>query len=220
MFNFVAPALALTATVFGIAAQTGTDVQHARAAAPQAEVAVEGQQTASADLNGDGRLDRVVLRPVAGNPNVQELVARVGGKRLTATVPMNNYSGVQPMRVADVNADGREEVVVAQSVGANTDSFGVWGLHGSALSPVRTADGAQLVLWEGGGASAVLRYGCTDDHDGRQLIQTSGEAFGDWTAFDGERIVYTVDSGVATEVSRVPVRGPRDAFEVDSAACA
>lgn len=218
MFNFVAPALALTATVMGLAAQAGT-------VAPQAvrgEVAVEGQQTASADLNGDGRMERVALRPVDGNPNVQELVARIGGKRLTATVPMNNYSGIQPMRVVDVDTDGRDEVVVAQSVGANTDSFGVWGLRGGALSPVRLADGAQLILWQGGGASAVLRYGCTDDHDGRELIQVRGVAVGDWTVFEGESIVYTVDGGVAAEVARVPVRGPRDApgFQADPAACA
>jgi hypothetical protein len=218
VFNFVAPALALTAAVMGIAAQAGT-------VAPQAvrgEVAVEGQQTASADLNGDGRLDRVTLRPVDGNPNVQELVARVGGKRLTATVPMNNYGGVQPMRVVDVNADGRDEVVVTQSVGANTDSFGVWGLHGNALSRVRLADGTQLILWQGGGASAVLRYGCTADHDGRQLVQARGMGIGDYTVYEGEYVVYTVDGAVATEVARVPVSGPRDApgFQADPAACA
>jgi hypothetical protein len=224
VFNFVAPALALTATVLGLAAQAGTsagtDVRHARA--PQAEVAVEGQQTASADLNGDGRLDRVVLQPVAGNESRQLLITRIGGKRLTATVPMNNHGGVQPMRVVDVNADGRDEVVVTQSVGANTDSFGVWGLHGGALSPVRLVDGTQLILWQGGGASAMLRYGCTADHDGRQLVQASGMGIGDYTVFEGERIVYTVDGGVATEVSREPVRGPRDTpgFQADPAACA
>jgi hypothetical protein len=219
VFNFVAPALALTATVMGLAAQAGTVAPQA----VRAEVDIVGQQTASADLNGDGRLDRVVLRPVDGNQDVQELVARVGGKRLTATVPMANYvMGVQPMRVVDVNADGRDEVVVTQSVGANTDSFGVWGLHGGALSPVRLADGSQLILWQGGGLSAVLRYGCTDDHDGRQLVQARGMGVGDYTVYEGEYVVYTVDAAVATEVARVPVSGPRDApgFQADPAACA
>ncbi len=217
MFNFVASALALSSAVFGLAGQAGTVAPQAA----RAEVDIVGQQTASADLNGDGRLDRVVLRPVDGNPNVQELVAKVGGKRLTATVPMNNYSGLQPMRVVDVDADGRDEVVVAQSVGANTDSFGVWGLHGGALSPIRLAGGAQLILWEGGGISAVLGYGCTD-HDGRQLVQVRAVGIGDYTVYEGESIVYTVDGGVATEVARVPVSGPRDApgFQVDPAACA
>ncbi len=218
MFNFVASALALSSAVFGLAGQAGTVAPQAA----RAEVDIVGQQTASADLNGDGRVDRVVLRPVDGNPNVQELVAKVGGKRLTATVPMNNYGGVEPMRVVDVNADGRDEVVVTQSVGANTDSFGVWGLHGGALSPVKLANGTQLILWQGGGISALSRYGCTDGHDGRQLVQVTAVGVGDYTVYDGESIVYTVGGGVATEVARVPVSGPREApgFQVDPAACA
>ena len=218
MFNFVAPALALTATVMGLAAQAGTVAPQA----VRAEIAVEGQQTASADLNGDGRLDRVTLRPVDGNPEQQLLTARIGGKRLTATVPMDNYGGVRPMRVVDVDADGRDEVIVTEIVGANTDHFVVWGLHGNALTSVKLADGTPLRLMEGGGASAVVRYGCTADHDGRQLIQVRGVAVGDWTVFEGEYIVYTVDGAVATEVARVPVSGPRDApgFQADPAACA
>ncbi|GAB1515742.1 hypothetical protein [Actinophytocola sp. KF-1] len=215
MFNFVASALALSATVFGLAGQVHSGER-------QAVTADADVQTVYADLNGDGRMDRVTLRTVDGNMDEQVLTARVGGKRLTATVSSSLIAGTQPMRVVDVDADGRDEVVVTEMVGANTDHYGVWGLHGTALTPVKLADGTPLRLMEGGGLAAIVRYGCVDDHDGRQLIQVSGQAVDlDYTRYEGEYVAYVVDGGVATEVARVPVSGPRDTpgFQADPALC-
>jgi hypothetical protein len=224
VFNFVASALALSSAVFGLAsANSGAAPADLADRQPVVHADLGGDaQIAYADLDGDGRSDRVTLRTVDGSLDEQVLTARVGGKRLTATVPSRLIAGAQPMQVVDVDADGRDEVIVTEVVGANTNHYGVWGLYGNALAPVKLADGTQLRLMEGGGASAIVRYGCTDDHDGRQLIQTSGQAVNnDWTLFEGEYVVYVVDGGVANEVARVPVSGPRDTpgFQADPTLC-
>ena len=222
MFNFVASAFALSAAVFGLV-PANPGAAHANLGDRQQVAHADADvETAYADLNGDGRMDRVTLRTVDGSLDEQVLTARVGGKRLTATVPSALIAGAQPMQVVDVDADGRDEVVVAEMVGANTNHFGVWGLHGTALAPVKLANGTPLRLMEGGGLAAIVRYGCTDDHDGRRLIQATGQAVDvNYTVYEGEYVVYAVDGGVADEVARVPVSGPRDTpgFHADPALC-
>ncbi|MCG8919725.1 VCBS repeat-containing protein [Actinokineospora sp. PR83] len=192
MNKFVMPVLAALAGVTALAqpASAGT-----------------AREAAQADLNGDGRADRVVVEAVAGAPEVQSLVATVNGVRLTARPPMDNYGGVQPLRVVDLDGDGRDEVLVVQSVGANTTSSGVWGLYGG-LRPMLTADRAPLLLWEGGGISAISRYGCEQTATGRQLV-TVGAQLTDWDngVYEGERVTYAVTGRVATETSRTPVTG-------------
>lgn len=86
---------------------------------------------------GDGRLDRVSVKPIAGNSYEQSLVATVGRVAYATRVPVDPSFGVQPLRVTDVNDDGRQEVVVTESVGANIFSFTVWGLFGG-LRPTTT----------------------------------------------------------------------------------
>jgi hypothetical protein len=92
------------------------------------------------------------------------------------------------------------------------------------LRPVTTPDGATLRLTEGGGASAVSRYGCEDVDGGRRLVVVQGSV--DWMTdpwlYDGERVTYTVHSGVATATSTTPVRAERSApaYQVDRDACA
>ncbi|HWO58537.1 MAG TPA: hypothetical protein VNO31_00655 [Umezawaea sp.] len=179
------------------------------------------QVTVQADLNGDGRLDRVVAETIAGNPNEQFLVATIRGIRLTAHAPLNSYTGVQPLRVVDLNDDGSDEVVVTESVGANTVKFSVWGLYGG-LRPVTLPDGSTLALWEGGGISALSGYGCEADGDARRLVTVRGLLDWDNGVYSGERVTYAVADGVATETSRTPVVGPRTepGFQVDPLACA
>lgn len=175
-----------------------------------------------ADLNGDGLKDYVTVESVPGNQNEQILSARVGAQRLTARLPLDSPVGVQPMGVVDLDGDGRKEVVVTESLGANTSAMGVWGLYGGRLGAVRTGDGAPLLLWDGGGASAINRYGCTADHDGRQLVTVGAQAVDiDFTVFEGEFVVYEIEQGIATETARVPVTGPRDApgFQADATLC-
>jgi hypothetical protein len=137
-------------------------------------------------------------------------------------VPLASSNGVQPMRITDLDTNGRDELVVTESLGANTSGFGVWGLYDGELAPVTLVDGTPLRLWEGGGISAISRYGCGIDHDGRSLTQVGGVAVDvDFTVYEGESVTYVVDGRLATETWRSPVRGPRDdpAFQVNPADC-
>ncbi|MGB3440737.1 MAG: hypothetical protein WBA97_18475 [Actinophytocola sp.] len=202
--SIIASVLALAATGFGVTAPSAAT------------------RTVYADLNGDGLRDYVTVRTVPGKPDEQLLSARVGARQLTATVPLASPSGVLPMRITDLDTNGRDEVVVTESLGANTLSFGVWGLYDGDLAPVTLVDGTPLRLWEGGGISAISRYGCGIDHDGRSLTQTGGVAVDvGFTIYEGERVTYVVDGSLATETWRSPVRGPRDdpAFQVNPADC-
>jgi hypothetical protein len=184
--------------------------------------AAADDNTVRADLNGDGQLDTVLVEPVADNGDEQRLVATINGIELDATMPMDPYFGVQPLRVVDINGDGWHEVVVTEFVGANTLDQTVWGLFGG-LNPVLGPDLAPLRLWEGGGLSALSRYACESSDGGRQLVTVSAQA--DDVTFEhyqGERITYTVHNGVATEVARTEVDGPQDdpVFEADPDTCA
>lgn len=155
------------------------------------------EHSAQADLNGDGTLDRVVVRAVAGNPEEQLLIATVGRTNYVAREEFYAFeAGVQPPRVVDLNDDGRDEVILTESLGNNTDTLSVWGLN-DGWRPVKLPDQSRLRLYEGGGASAINRYGCEIVNGQRKLVTVS--AFIDWETeiYSGERIVYTVGRGAA-----------------------
>jgi hypothetical protein len=186
--------------------------------------AVSGDVTRGADLDGDGRVDRVAVRQVDGVPDTQELVAVVRGVRFTARMPLHSPFGVGALRVTDLADDGRDEVVVTESTGANTDISTVWGLGEAGLRAVTTPDGKPLELAEGGGVSAVSRFGCEVVDGQRRLVVVRGEVV--WTSdplvYDGERVAYVVRDGIATPVSTTPVLAERNApaYQVDPASCA
>lgn len=176
------------------------------------------------DFDGDGRVDRAWIESVAGNPvpTTQVLSAQVGAERYRAYVPFASWStDARPMRVVDLDGDGREEVVVAESVGANTTTSSVWGFNGR-LRALTTADGGKLVLAEGGGLAARSLFGCETDGDGdRALVTVSTQLDWDANRYVGERVVHAVAGGVASEVSRTPVdAAPGDpVFDLDVESC-
>jgi hypothetical protein len=205
--KIVAPALALFSALFAFGSP---------AAAATTEYAVR------ADLNGDGTLDRVVVRPTTDNPEQQFLVATVGRTNFVARVPMDVPFGVQPLRVSDIDADGRDEITVTETVGANTLWFSVWVLD-RGLQQVRLADGTPLRLYEGGGRSSIVGYGC-EFVDGRQELFTVRAELVDEEIglYAGERVNHTVVHGVATETWRKRVAGTYDShdFQADYQTCA
>jgi hypothetical protein len=204
----IAPALAVFAALFAFGSP--------------AAAATTTEQAVQADLNGDGRLDRVVAKPVAGSQNEQLLVATVNGVSYVAREPMDPDWGVQPLRVVDVNADGRYEILLPETVGMRTDSFSVWGLN-NGWRPVVFSDQTRLLLWEGGEfGDTISGYGC--EFVGRRQVVTVFAELTDPTTgrYDGERSTYNVQNGIAEQTSRLPVRGTRDyvASTADPQACA
>jgi hypothetical protein len=210
----VAPLFALFATVSAFAAP---------AVAAASTPAAQSGYTVDADLNGDGRLDRVSVAPIAGNPSEQSLVATIGRVNYVAHVPVDQPSGVQPLRVTDMNGDGRQEVVVTETVGVNTNWMTVWGMFGGLRAVTR--DGQHpMTLFEGGGNSAISRYGCEYTSRGRELVDVSAESTDvTFTNYEGARTTYTITSGGwAVQTSSTYVTGPYDTagFQADSNTCA
>jgi hypothetical protein len=176
--------------------------------------------TVQADLNGDGIQDTVTARQAADDPNQQTLTAKIGRMTHVARAPMDAYMGMEPLRVADLNADGKDEVFVTEIIGANTLHFSVWGMN-RGWTPLRNADGTQLRLYEGGGLGAIDGYGC-EFANGRFELFTVSAYLDDWDnyIYIGEKVNYLVQNGVATEVSHQPITGPREAFPQGHAMCA
>lgn len=203
----IVAALGLFSAVFALAPATA-------AAAPQLSTVF-----ARADLNGDGVLDQVTLSPASGDPRAQVLTGVVGWRRYSVHLPMDDEFGVQPLRVADADGDGKAEIVVTERVGANTLWFSVWGL-GQRWLPVMNNATEKLYLYEGGGLGAPVGYGCEVVAGKRQLYTVSGY----WVdlendVFEGEKINYAVRFGVATAVSSQPLHGPRASFDTDPTTC-
>lgn len=203
----IAPVLGLFAAIFALAPAT--------ASADPITVS-----TVQADLNGDGVLDTVTARQAADNPDEQTLVAKVGNRNYVGRAPMDAYFGMEPLRVGDVNADGKDEIFVTEVIGANTTHMSVWAMN-NGWRPLRNADGADLRLYEGGGVSAVDGYGCEFANGRFELFRVAGYLT-DWDnyIYEGQKTNYVVQNGVVTQVSYEPVTGPREAFPHGHRMCA
>src|ERR1041384_8211527 len=85
--------------------------------------AASSSETVQADLDGDRHLDTVVTQVNPANPAEQLLTATIRGRSHHATAPVDEYHGVLPMRVADINDDGRDEIILTEFAGASTLNF-------------------------------------------------------------------------------------------------
>ncbi|MBE9376001.1 VCBS repeat-containing protein [Saccharopolyspora sp. HNM0983] len=177
------------------------------------------QPAVHADLDGDGRPDAVSLVQVSESTML--LRAGMAEEVLDVEVP-GNARGTPPVPV-DVNGDGRAEVLVPESVGANTITRTAWAHspeHG--LVPLRGADDELWRLPEGGGAGAVSTYGCTGRGAGAVLDAVSA-ARNEQGTFDGGLRTYRVAAGAVHLLREVPIRGADREDEVfgrDPAECA
>jgi hypothetical protein len=208
-----APLLGLFAAALAFAAP---------ATAAASTPAVLSEHVTEADVNGDGQLDRVAVREIEGNQNLQFLVVTIGRVNYVARVPLSSAWGVQPLRVTDMNRDGRQEVVVTESVGANTYGFSVWGVFTNGMHQVRESAQTPLRLWEGGGASAINLYGCNAVN--RELIVLAAEVVnGQPDLYAGTRSTYFLGpDGTAELESRTWATGFRDSafFQLEPSTCA
>jgi hypothetical protein len=167
--------------------------------------------TVFADLDGNGRPGPVTQTEIS--PDQRLVSADLGDRRVEAVVgEAGQFLPFEPPRVVDLDRDGRQELVVASVIGANTITWNVWEYRPDrGLTPITTA-GSPLTLYEGGGIAAASGYGCTD-HAGagsRTLEFVTGALAGDpGTAdtYDGSITTYAVRDGEATVVREVPFRG-------------
>ena len=195
-------------------------------ATPAAAATAPTQFAVQADLNGDGTLDRVVVKADANDPNAQSVIATVGRANYVARTEFYAPEGVsvQQPRVVDVNADGRDEVLVTELIGEDLTRFTVWGVSSRGWGPVMHAAAPDVMfkVWEGESAEFIDHYGCEPDSlGGRRIVSVYG-SLSEQEIFWGARETYSVYDGWASRTSSTSVSGPRDSsvWHTDPQACA
>lgn len=193
-----------TATLTGLAAALGL-----AGAAPALAAPVAQPVTTVADLNGDGEIETVTAQP---NGDSDQIVsATVNGTFTSIHLTADSQFGVEAPRVTDLNGDGRAELLVATSVGANTTYFAVLHFDGRNLSRVVGADDKPFELTEGGGVAAHLGYQCTPAEGGRTFETVAAEADDlgrpDQLTYTGTRTVYTLRDGALSVQESIPFTG-------------
>ncbi|GAA2660338.1 MULTISPECIES: hypothetical protein [Actinosynnema] len=192
---------------------------------PSGDVSADATvKTAFADLDGDGNAERITVELVkADDPARQRISAVVGGVAVSALTTADERVGVQPIQVVDLNDDGKQEVVVKELMGANTDHYTAWGYHYGTLSPVTDGSdftGAPLRFHEGGGMSALSYFGCEGEGAERKFKIASGlDSEFDGT-FEGTITSYRVENGIAERIEQRAVTGSRSLFWMDARSCA
>ncbi|OXM64031.1 FG-GAP repeat domain-containing protein [Amycolatopsis vastitatis] len=141
----------------------------------------------TADLNGDGTPEDVVSWQAGRGDQVVSAI--VNGRRTSIHLPADGRVGILPPRVADLNGDGRAELLVATSFGADTTTFSVLHFDGRKLSRVVGADHRPFSVAEGGGTAAHLGYMCMAPGGDRLFVTVVSSA--DDVALPADEITYT-----------------------------
>lgn len=200
----VATVAALTAFTAGSAAGVAF-----AADSPAAPAGPGDRETATtyADIDGDGRQNAVTVREV--DDNLQTLTFAFADGVVDTSFEADSSTPLQEPRRVDINGDGKDEVMVANAVGANTITFNIWTYEpGEGIVPLTTSAGAPFELYEGGGVSAINGYSCTADHSGSQFVTVEAQLAGtpdDKAVFDGGRITYSVNNNAMTAEARTPI---------------
>ncbi|QFU87226.1 VCBS repeat-containing protein [Amycolatopsis sp. YIM 10] len=155
----------------------------------------------TADFNGDGKADTAALAST-GDPAVQQLVFNVDGTTSTITLPADPAAGPQEPRVTDINGDGRAEVLVTFSRGANTDFSTFVELGPDGPRTLTGPDGTRFDVTEGGGIAARLGYECASNAEGGRDLITLGATRidtgnGGELVYEGQRTRYAVENGTS-----------------------
>jgi len=210
--------LVRTVAIAGLAAALGlTAAAPAMAADPITTVA---------DLNGDGEIETVNAQ-LTGDSD-QLISATVNGTYTSIHLPADSQFGIEAPRVTGLNGDGRAELIVTQSVGANTTFFSVLHYDGRNLSQVVGADDKPFSVAEGGGLAAHLGYQCTSLEGGRAFATVAAETDDisrpvEQLTYSGTRTVYTLRDGALSVHDTIPFSGRPSTDPVlsaDSASCA
>jgi hypothetical protein len=200
--------LVRTAILTGLAAALG--LAAAVPAMAASTVPVTDPVTTVADLSGDGEIETVTAQLTSDSD--QLISATVNGVYTSIHLPADSQFGIEAPRVTDLNGDGRAELVVTRSVGANTTFFSVLHYDGRNLSEVVGADGKPFSVAEGGGVAAHLGYQCTPLEGGRAFSTVAAETDDigrpvDQLTYSGTRTVYTLRDGALSGYETVPFSG-------------
>lgn len=167
--------------------------------------------TTYADVDGDGTLNAVTVREVA--PDTQTLTFAFPGEVIDTAFAADSRTPLQRPRPVDINGDGRDEVVVASAVGANTVTFNIWKYEpGQGIVRLTTSAGAPFDVFEGGGAAAIGRYGCVPVPTGRHFLTVDAQLVGTeggQPVYDGERTTYSVNRNATTVETVTPIHRAR-----------
>jgi len=149
-----------------------------------------GQSVAAGDVNGDGRSDIIIGAPFAADhsgeayvifgqptpPAVVELDTLNGSTGFRLTSSEANGGVGTAVAAADVNGDGREDVIV----GAATAGSGSWRFAGRAYVVFgRSAFGATVILDNLAADAGLQLNGVTGGDQAGQTVSAAGDSDGD-----------------------------------------
>ncbi len=217
-----------TATITGIAAALGLAAIVPALAHPLgnplAAAPANDPVTTVADLDGDGEIETVTAQLTRATDQV--ISATVNGAFTSIHLPADSSVPLQAPRVTDLNGDGRAELIVTQSVGANTTFFTALHYDGRNLGQVVDNDSKPLSVAEGGGVAAHLGYQCTPLNGGGRTFEIVASEADDVSAepltYSGTRTTYTLRDGALTTqntqtIGKRPVTDP--ILGTDAATC-
>lgn len=195
------------ATVVALSAATAVSAATmAFASEPAATTADEWETvTTQADVDGDGSPNAVTLREVSAD--TQTLTFAFAEEVIDTSFEADARPPLQQPRVVDIDGDGRDEIMVAQSVGANTITFNIWKYEpGQGIVRLTTSAGAPFEVYEGGGVASISGYSCNQVPGGREFVTVNSHTSSTEPVFDGDRITYSVNLNAMTVEARAEIR--------------
>jgi hypothetical protein len=181
--------------------------------APSGPAVPDGEAaTVEADVDGDGVREVVTLTRTAERDTAVLSVPAAGGP---LTVGVTSWFPPPP-RAADVDGDGREELVLAGGNGnVGADAVQVWGVRGCTWVPVSDAYESPALIPVGVGRAGYFGVTCTYGEQGARLVvlQRSAPVYGwqrlttsayRWSGLHLEVVGSTTEDRTVDELAGLP----------------
>ena len=177
------------------------------------------------DLDGDGRADRVALVEVPDLGWSFDVVL-ADGRETSAPLP-GDLAVVEDVAVlggVDLDADGRDEVLVRTLRAVGGENAVVFRLDGDGVWLVRTPEGTAWELSTSGGMSGPRSYDCADSEGPRRVVLTRESERGTSTdgapAYTATTVTWRLDGHGVTAVAKDVAGGvPPEQVALDPSTC-